>query len=140
MIEDTAVPAVKLIRLPVVCEARGNLTFGEYDTHLPFVPLRYFLVFDVPAGQRRGGHAHRRVSQALICVRGTVAVEIDDGRQRDEIMLDSPARALVVPPLVWATQTFAAGAVLLVLCSERYDAEEYVRDYDEFIGLVKTQP
>src|SRR5437016_3991126 len=136
MIEDTAVPAFKLIRLPLVREARGSLTFGEYDAHLPFIPIRYFLVFDVPAGQRRGEHAHRRVSQALICVKGTVAVAVDDGQCRDEIILDGPAHALVVPPRVWATQTFSAGAMLLVLCSETYDADEYIRDYDEFIKLV----
>ncbi|HJQ22290.1 MAG TPA: FdtA/QdtA family cupin domain-containing protein [Blastocatellia bacterium] len=139
MIEETAVPTVKLIRLPLVCEARGNLTFGEYDAHLPFVPLRYFLIYGVPAGVRRGGHAHRQLQQALVCVQGAVAVEIDDGRRRDEIILDSPVRALIVPPLVWATQTFAEGAMLLVLCSDRYDAADYISDYAEFVGLVKTQ-
>ena len=92
----------------------------------------------MPAGETRGDHAHRRVTQALVCVNGRVTVAVDDGRRRDEIMLDGPARALIVPPLVWATQTFAAGASLLVLCSESYDADEYVRRYDEFIDLVSA--
>ena len=78
------------------------------------------------------------MTQALVCVTGRVAVAVDDGQRRDEIMLDSPARALVVPPLVWATQTFAEGARLLVLCSESYDADEYIRSYDEFIKLVSA--
>lgn len=139
MIEDTAVPAVKLIRLPLVVEARGSLTYGEVGAHLPFVPLRYFLVFDVPAGRRRGEHAHLWVSQALVCLRGTVAVAVDDGRCRDEVTLDDPTRALLLPPRVWATQTFSAGAMLLVLCSERYNADDYVRDYGEFIEMVSRQ-
>src|SRR5512132_2038409 len=138
MIEATAVPAVKLIHLPLISESRGSLTFGEYDAHLPFIPRRFFLVFDVPAGETRGRHAHHRVTQALVCTSGRVVVAVDDGQRRDEIMLDSPARALVVPPLVWATQTFAAGAVLLVLCSESYDGDEYIRSYDEFIDLVSA--
>ncbi|MEN3334582.1 MAG: UDP-2-acetamido-3-amino-2,3-dideoxy-glucuronate N-acetyltransferase [Blastocatellia bacterium] len=136
--EDTAVPAVKLIHLPLIREPRGSLAFGEYDAHLPFIPLRYFIVFDVPAGQTRGQHAHRRVSQALVCLAGRVAVAVDDGQRRDEIMLDSPARALIVPPRVWAAQTFSAAALLLVLCSETYDADEYIRDYGEFIEIVSA--
>jgi UDP-2-acetamido-3-amino-2,3-dideoxy-glucuronate N-acetyltransferase len=138
-IENTAVPAVRLIHLPLIREPRGNLTFGEYDAHLPFIPLRYFIVFDVPAGDTRGQHAHRRVSQALISIRGSVTVAVDDGRCRDEIILSDPARALLIPPRVWASQTFAADSMLLVLCSDIYDAGEYVRDYKEFIEIVSTQ-
>ena len=124
--------------MPRVCEARGSLTFGEYDAHLPFIPLRYFIVFDVPAGQTRGDHAHRRVSQALLSIRGTITVALDDGCRRDSVVLDDPARALLIPPRIWASQTFSADASLLVLCSEPYDAAEYIRDYDEFVGIVKT--
>ena len=138
-IEDTAVPAVKLIHLPLVRESRGNLTFGEYDTHLPFIPLRYFVVFDVPAGDTRGQHAHRRVSQALISIRGSVTVAVDDGQCHDEIILNDPARALLIPPRVWASQTFTADSMLLVLCSDIYDAGEYIREYDEFIEIVSAQ-
>jgi UDP-2-acetamido-3-amino-2,3-dideoxy-glucuronate N-acetyltransferase len=138
MSEGTAVPAVKVIHLPLISEPRGSLTFGEYDAHLPFIPLRYFIVFDVPAGQTRGQHAHRRVTQALICLTGSIAVAVDDGQRRDEIILDSPARALIVPPRIWAAQTFASGARLLVLCSETYEADEYIRDYGEFINLVSA--
>lgn len=138
MTEGTAVPAVRVIHLPLISEPRGSLTFGEYDAHLPFIPLRYFIVFDVPADQTRGQHAHRRVTQALICLTGSIAVAVDDGQRRDEIILDSPARALIVPPRVWAAQTFASGARLLVLCSETYEADEYIRDYNEFINLVSA--
>jgi dTDP-4-dehydrorhamnose 3,5-epimerase-like enzyme len=138
MTEGTAVPAVRVIHLPLISEPRGSLTFGEYDAHLPFIPLRYFIVFDVPAGQTRGQHAHRRVTQALICLTGSIAVAVDDGQRRDEIILDSPARALIVPPRVWAAQNFASGARLLVLCSETYEADEYIRDYNEFINLVSA--
>jgi len=138
MNEETAVAAVKVTHLPLIREPRGSLIFGEYGAHLPFIPLRYFIVFDVPAGETRGNHAHRRVTQALICLRGRVAVAVDDGQHRDEIILDDPARALIIPPRVWAAQTFGSGAMLLVLCSEVYDADEYIRDYDEFSRIVSA--
>lgn len=131
------VPAVRLVQLPLIVESRGSLSYGQYDEHLPFVPIRYFIVFDVPREEVRGNHAHRRVTQALVCVKGSLTVTLDDGTNRDRVTLDSPARALVIPPLVWATQeNFSADGVLLVLSSEIYEADEYVRDYAEFLQLV----
>lgn len=134
------VPAVRLIQLPLIAEARGSLSYGQYDEHLPFIPLRYFIVFDVPRAAVRGNHAHRRVMQALVCVKGSLRVTFDDGHQRDGVTLDSPAHGLLIPPLVWATQeNFSPDGVLLVLSSETYDASEYIRDYAEFQNLVKRK-
>jgi hypothetical protein len=79
------------------------------------------------------------VSQALVCLKGRVVVAFDDGRNRDEVALDDPARALLISPRVWATQEFSADALLLVLCSEIYEASEYIRDYDEFVAIVSAQ-
>ena len=136
--EATGVPAVRLLQFPLIAERRGSLSYGQYDEHLPFVPLRYFVVFDVPADQVRGNHAHRRASQVLVCVKGSCQVTIDDGRSRDSVVLDSPARGVSIPPLVWATQQkFSNEAVLLVLASEGYDPDEYITDYDEFKRIVK---
>jgi len=134
------VPAVRLIQLPLIAEARGSLSYGQYDTHLPFIPIRYFIVFDVPRAEVRGNHAHRRVTQALVCVKGSLTVTLDDGQNRDGVTLDSPARGLLIPPLVWATQEdFSPDGVLLVLSSETYDADEYLRDYGEFLNLVNRR-
>jgi dTDP-4-dehydrorhamnose 3,5-epimerase-like enzyme len=134
------VPAVRLIQLPLIAQSRGSLSYGQYDEHLPFVPIRYFIVFDVPREEVRGNHAHRRVTQALVCVKGSLTVTVDDGSNRDAVTLDSPARGLVIPPLVWATQeNFSTDGVLLVLSSETYEAGEYIRDYAEFLQLVSLR-
>lgn len=134
----TKAPTVRLLRFPLIAEPRGSLSYGQYDEQLPFIPKRYFIVFDVPAGEVRGHHAHRNVSQALVCVKGSCVVAVDDGRNRDEIVLDRPDAGVYIPPLVWATQQkFSGDAVLLVLSSEGYDPNEYIRDYDEFISMVK---
>lgn len=135
--DATGVPSVRLLRFPLIAEPRGSLSYGQYDEHLPFAPIRYFIVFDVPAGEVRGNHAHRRVSQVLVCVKGSCLVTLDDGRNRDRVVLDNPMSGVYIPPLVWATQReFSSEAVLLVLSSEGYDSDEYIRDYDEFKRIV----
>lgn len=128
----------RLIDLPVVTEDRGSITFVEVGQTLPFTPLRSFMVYDVPAGQIRGDHAHRECHQLLICVCGRLTARTDDGAGVQERTLDSPARGLYMPPLTWGGQyDFSPGAVLLVLASHKYDAAEYIRDYGEFIALLK---
>jgi dTDP-4-dehydrorhamnose 3,5-epimerase-like enzyme len=131
------VAGVRSIELPEVVDLRGSLSFAELDGLLPFEVRRYFVVYDVPSKEVRGEHAHRRLEQLLICLRGSVSVVADDGRERAELLLDSPRQALYVPPMVWATQyRYSGDAVLLVLASDRYRAEDYIRDYDEFLTLV----
>src|ERR1044072_7646862 len=138
--EATKVPAVRLLQFPIIRQPRGSLCYGQYDEHIPFVPIRYFIVFDVPAEEVRGNHAHRHASQALVCVKGSCTITIDDGRNRDRVVLDRPDMGVYIPPLVWATQQkFSSEAVLLVLSSEGYDPDEYIRDYDEFIRMVKLR-
>lgn len=131
------VPGVRLISMPMVEDLRGTLTYGEYDQHLPFVPHRYFIIFDVPSKEVRGEHAHQSLHQLLICVKGSCSVALDDGFNRDKVVLDSPVKALYIPPMVWASQyKYSKDCVLCVLASDRYDPDDYIRDYDEFILLV----
>ena len=138
LVGSAKVPAVRVYEMPLIKEARGSLSFGEYDKHLPFITRRYFIVFDVPAGQVRGGHAHREAHQFLLCVRGRISVAVDDGSNRDEILLDDPALGVYIPPYIWATeQKHSEDAVLLVLSSDVYDADEYIRDYDEFLKIIE---
>ncbi|MGA9768300.1 MAG: FdtA/QdtA family cupin domain-containing protein [Blastocatellia bacterium] len=136
--EATNLPAVRLLRFPLIAEPRGSLSYGQYDEQLPFIPFRYFIVFDVPDTEVRGNHAHKSVSQTLICVKGSCVITIDDGRNRDRVVLDRPDAGVFIPPLVWATQQkFSGDAVLMVLSSEGYDPDEYIRDYDEFMRMVE---
>jgi len=127
------VPSVQLVELPIITDRRGSLSFAEYGDRLPFVPKRYFVVFDVPAGEVRGAHAHKTTEQFLVCVKGSVTVVVDDGRNTQEVILSSAAAGLYIPPNIWATQqNYSRDAVLLVLSSDVYDPDEYVKDYDEF--------
>jgi acetyltransferase-like isoleucine patch superfamily enzyme len=128
---------VRLLQMPLVSDIRGSLSFGEYDAHLPFLPRRYFVVFDVPTKEVRGEHAHRSLHQALLCLRGSVAIMVDNGRDRDEVLLDAPRTCLYVPPLIWTAQyRYSEDAVLLVLASEGYDPTDYIRDYEEFLKTI----
>ena len=137
----SAVRGVHVQQMPLFEDLRGVLTVGQADADLPFVPQRYFLVFDVPGQDVRVEHAHRVCHQFLVCVHGSVAVVVDDGRTSEEIVLDRPDLGLHVPPMVWAVQyRYSSDAVLLVLASHAYDAADYIRDYDEFLALVDAAP
>jgi dTDP-4-dehydrorhamnose 3,5-epimerase-like enzyme len=103
---------------------------------VPFEVKRYFLVFDVASEHIRGEHAHRTLQQFLVCVAGRCHVVTDDGTSRHEVVLDSPAKGVHIPPMVWATEyKFTRDAVLLVLASEYYDPGDYIRDYGDFVAL-----
>jgi UDP-2-acetamido-3-amino-2,3-dideoxy-glucuronate N-acetyltransferase len=135
-----AVKAVALNQLPLVRDIRGNLSVAEIGKGLPFAPRRYFVITDVPNDKVRGEHAHRKLRQFLVCLRGRCSVLIDDGKRREEVVLDRPELGLYVPPMVWAVQyKYSADAVLLVLASAAYDAADYIRDYDEFLRLIRQR-
>jgi acetyltransferase-like isoleucine patch superfamily enzyme len=134
----TRVAGVNLHHLPEVEDLRGNLSFGEIGDQVPFDIKRYFLVYGVSGKDIRGEHAHRALHQFLICVHGRCHVVADNGVNRQEFILDRPSLGLHLPPMVWATQyKYTHDAVLLVLASDRYDSASYIRDYSEFLELVK---
>ncbi len=135
----TSVNGVTVHRFPLIPDMRGSLTVGEFGQHIPFLPQRYFMVFDVPSKETRGEHAHRVCHQFLICLRGTCSVLADDGVNRTEVLLDSPDKGLYLPPMVWGVQyKYTQDALLLVFASHNYDAADYIRTYSEFIQLVKS--
>jgi dTDP-4-dehydrorhamnose 3,5-epimerase-like enzyme len=124
--------------LKEVTDIRGRLSAGEFERSVPFKPLRYFLVYDVPTAETRGEHAHLNCHQFLVAVKGVVHVVADDGVNREEIVLDSATVGIYLPPMTWSIQyRYSADAMLMVFASDYYDADDYIRDYDEFIGLVR---
>jgi UDP-2-acetamido-3-amino-2,3-dideoxy-glucuronate N-acetyltransferase len=132
------VSGAKLHRMPLVKDIKGSLTFGEIDQHLPFQVQRYFVVFNVPSREVRGEHAHRTLHEFLICLRGSCAVALDDGHVRDEVTLDSPTIGVHVPPMVWRVHyKYSPDAMLLVLASDLYRADDYIRDYDQFVAMIR---
>src|SRR5690606_27942259 len=122
---DSEVRGVGIYRMKRVSDIRGSLTVGEFSNGLPFIPKRYFMVFDVPSRETRGEHAHHECHQFLICVSGSCAVVVDDGISRQEILLDSPEKGVHLPPKIWGIQyKYSNNAVLLVFASEYYDERD----------------
>lgn len=133
----TSVRGVTLYHMREVEDMRGNLSVAELGREVPFEVKRYFLVYGVPNMEVRGEHAHLACHQFLIAVKGSLHVVADDGRHREEFILDRPNLGLHLPPMTWGTQyRYSADAVLLVLASHHYDAADYVRDHDRFLALV----
>lgn len=135
---ESRVRGVRVHVIPFIADPRGNLTVGEFERTLPFMPRRYFITFDVPSAHLRGEHAHRRCEQFLVCVRGTCAVVVDDGEHREEYLLDRPTLGVHVPPMIWATEyKHSPDSTLLVFASDYYDPDDYIRDYREFLREVR---
>src|SRR5689334_11079990 len=131
---NTSVESCRIINLPKVSDPRGNLTFveGEAGKHIPFELRRVFYVYDIPSGQNRGAHAHKTLHEFIICLSGGLDVYLDDGQSKRTVHLNRPWFGLHVPPMIWASEgEFDPGTVYLILASDKYDADDYLRDYDE---------
>ena len=126
----------ELWRLQEFHDHRGSLLPLEHSEHLPFEAMRSFLVYGVPENVVRGEHAHRACKQLLIAAHGALTVVVDDGSSKQAVRLDDPAIGLFVPPMIWAHQLFERRAVLLVLASHGYDADDYIHDYAAFCSLA----
>ena len=126
----------RVVELTFANDSRGLLTACQFPEHLPFQPARVFIVTESRAGTERGGHAHLTCHQLLIATAGGVSVEYDDDDGTRQVTLDKPTRALYVPALVWAKQTYVDdGASLIVLASHPYEVSDYVDDRGESARL-----
>ncbi len=133
-VDQLTVKGVRLYHLPYYPDERGDLTVGELGCGLPFLPKRYFVVYSVPGPENRGDHAHLTCEQFMLCLKGSCKVMVDDGNHQEDILLDDPTLGLYVPPMVWAKEHhYSSDAVLLVLASEVYQPEDYIRSYDEYL-------
>jgi UDP-2-acetamido-3-amino-2,3-dideoxy-glucuronate N-acetyltransferase len=135
--QSSRVRGVRIYEMREFPDLRGALSVGEFGTDLPFLPKRYFLVYDVLSEQIRGEHAHKNCHQFLMCVQGACSILADDGRSRQEFRLDRRTLGVHLPPMVWGVQyKFTRDGVLLVFASEHYDPDDYIRDYGEFHAAV----
>ncbi len=136
---NSDVDGVAVYFLPFITDMRGSLSFAEYGQFLPFVPKRYFLVFDVANKEIRGEHAHKTLHQFIVCVKGSCSIVVDNGRISQEILLNKPNIGVHLPPMVWGIQyKYTEDAVLLVLASDTYNPDDYIRDYDEFLSQIRN--
>ena len=128
----------RLIELPRHARTDGEVIVAEATAQVPFRVERMFALA-APAGSTRGRHAHRLCSQFMICVSGAVDVVCDDGRSKNIFALDRRNQALLVPPGLWNTVEFRrSDSVLVVLCDRVYEAEDYIRDYAEFLSFRES--
>lgn len=132
------VSEAKIIEITKIEDRRGNLSVVEEFKDIPFKIARAYWVYDVPGGESRGGHAHKRLKQFVIALSGSFTVTLDDGTERRSFHLNHPYQGLLIETGVWRTlDDFSSGAVCLVLASELYEEEDYIRDYDNFLKYVK---
>ncbi|MGD0280135.1 MAG: FdtA/QdtA family cupin domain-containing protein [Smithella sp.] len=129
---------VKRIDFPVIHDERGNLSFIENSSHIPFDMQRVYYLYDVPGGSERGGHAHKELQQVIIAMSGSFDIVLDDGFERMIYQLNRSSFGLYIPVMIWRElNNFSSGAVCLVLASSKYDEKYYIRDYNEFIKLAR---
>lgn len=127
----------RLIDLPKVSDARGNLTFVEGHNHIPFDIKRVYYLYDVPGGADRGEHAHKDLHQFVISMSGSFDLLLDDGFEQKRFQLNRPYYGIYVCPMMWRyLDNFSSGSVCMVLASGPYDESDYIRDRDEFLRAV----
>lgn len=128
---------IKLIELPKVTDPRGNLTVAEGADLVPFSIKRVYWVYDVPAGESRGGHAHKQLKQLVVALSGSFTVTLDNGYERRTVLLNHPWQGLLIDVNTWRTlDDFSSGAVCMVLASEHFEEDDYIYDYDEFLKYI----
>lgn len=130
----------RLIDLPKISDPRGNLTFVEGGSHIPFDITRVYYLYDVPGGAERGGHAHKELQQLIIAMSGSFDVVLTDGNEKKRFHLNRSYNGLYVPTMLWRElDNFSSGAVCMVLASNTYDEADYYRDYDEYLAAMKAR-
>ena len=128
----------RLIDLPKIADPRGNLTIAEERKDIPFDVKRVYWVYDVPSGENRGGHAHRQCSEFIVAVSGSFTVTLSNGTEQKTYLLNHPYQGLLVGTGIWRTlDDFSSGAVCLVLASERFAEDDYIRDFDQYLEYLR---
>lgn len=128
-----------LIQVPTIVDHLGALSIVEKNEPFPFPIRRVYYIHGVAPGAVRGSHAHKALRQLIVAVAGSFDVTLDDGETVTEWRLDTPTKGLVVPPGYWRTlRSFTPGAAALVFASDEYDEDDYIRDYDDFVGWARS--
>ncbi|MFT4803765.1 MAG: dTDP-4-dehydrorhamnose 3,5-epimerase-like enzyme [Glaciecola sp.] len=128
---------INLIDFPLLGDDRGSLVALESHKSIPFDIKRVYYIFGTKNGVSRGFHAHKQLKQVAVCIAGSCRMVFDDGNQRQDVMLDFATKGILIEEMYWhEMHDFSEGCVLLVLASENYDENDYIRDYQEFLKVV----
>jgi len=135
----TIIKDCKVIHLPKIEGHNGNLTPIYGNEHIPFEIARIYYLYDVPGGEKRGGHAHKELQQLIVSATGSFDVILDDGRRKKKVNLNRSYYGLYIPKLIWRElDNFSTGAICLVLASLPYDEDDYIRDYESYLKIKKA--
>ena len=125
-----------VIELPKIHNRAGNITPVDSATNLPFKIARVYYLYDIPGGEKRGGHAHKTLHQLVVAASGSFDILLDDGINRKIVSLNRPYYGLHIVPGIWRELlNFSSGAICLVLASQKYDENDYIRDYAKFLSV-----
>lgn len=128
----------RIIDLPKIEDDRGNLSFIEEDAHLPFKIMRVYWIYDVPGGEFRGSHAFKNTEELIVALSGSFDIVVHDGREEKKFSLTRSYYGLYLPKLVFRRiENFSTNSLALVLSSTHYDQSDYIRDFNDFLSLVK---
>ena len=127
----------KIIEIPKINNTKGNIGVIENDT-IPFDIKRVYYLFDVPSGAKRGGHAHKKLKQVLIAISGSFDVVLKNGKSKEIITLNRSDNGLLIENNIWRElENFSSGSVCLVLASEEFSEDDYIRSYKDYLSLAK---
>lgn len=131
---------VKLIKLPKILDERGNLSFFQQGTHLPFDIARVYWIYDVPGGEVRGGHAYKELQELIVALSGSFDVVVNDGIEQKKFTLNRSYYGLLVPKMIWRQlENFSTNSLCLIAASLPYNENDYIRDYKEFQTLIQNE-
>ena len=129
---------VRIIELPKIPDEKGNLSFFENNNHIPFNIARAYWIYDVPGGEKRGGHAYKILQEVIIALSGSFDVILNDGKEEKKFTLNRSYYGLYVPKMIWRhMENFSTNSLALIVADQPYRAEEYIRDFEEFTALKK---
>jgi len=127
---------IKFIELPKFTDPRGNLSFAEQNNHIPFTIRRTYWIYDVPGGESRGGHAYKETSEFIIAISGGFDVTVDDGKEKNTFTLNRSYYGLYIPKGLWRKmENFSTNSFALEFADTKYDRNDYVEDYDEYLKI-----
>lgn len=123
-----------IVTLPKIHNESGNITVLENNIDIPFDVKRVYYLYDVPMGSERGGHGHYELEQFIIAASGSFTFQLNDGVNTKEVFLNDPSKALYIKPGIWREiKDFSSGSICLVLASQEYNENDYIRNYDDFL-------
>ena len=135
-----SVALAKIIDLPKILDERGNLSFLEENKHVPFKIKRTYWIYDVPGGETRGGHTYKTNQEFIVAISGSFDVVLDDGEDKKIFSLNRSYYGLYVPNGLWRhMENFSTNSLALIVASEDYDADDYIRDYNQFLLSSKAR-